>query len=255
MLHLFSRIKNSRRGIRFLTVILTVAALFCSPSVNVFAMSENHAKMYDYIAEEISQNHVSQVDISRFHIHSEVLSYEEAYSRSYQTQLEFRHPELYYVQIKTGSWNPYTEEESTMTVRYLMSEKEIRSSTQKYNRILDGILAKAEKEKSLRKQVAVVNREICRICSYDQTGGSPHDNDAYGCLVKRKAVCSGYALAAAACFNRLGIENSFVYSYKKNHVWNKVKIGGKWYQVDICWNDRGKTASTEYLLKSHLANH
>lgn len=218
-------------------------------------MTADQAKMYDCIADEIEKNHATEVDIRRFHVRSQTAAYETACSRSYQMQLSFRHPELFYARIRAGSWNPYTGEDTSMTVTYLTSRAKIKAMTRQYDRALNKIVTKAEKEKTKKKQVAVVNEEICRICSYDSSGKSAHHADAYGCLVEKKALCTGYALGAAACFRKLGIENSFVYSAKKNHIWNKVKIGGRWYQVDVCWNDRGKNASTEYLLKTHLKGH
>lgn len=239
----------------FLFLLIFVTVMTVSAPQTAFAMSENRELMYDYIAKEIKQHHAAKVDIEKFHIKTQMIADDQSYRLSYQTQLEFRHPELFYVQIDTCSWKPYTNEECTMGVTYLASQPRIRTMNRKYRKALNRIVAKAKKETSGKKQVTVVNREICRLCAYDSTGKHSHSTDAYGCLVNKKANCSGYALGAAACYNKLGIRNSFVYSYTKNHVWNKVKIGGKWYQVDTCWNDMGKTASSRYLLKTHLAGH
>ena len=92
--------------------------------------------------------------------------------------------------------------------------------------------------------LADVNDQLCKICSYGSTRNSKAYT-AYGCLVKHKAVCSGYTDAFAAIMTELGIKND--YGHSPNHVWNKVKIGKKWYHVDVTWNDT--THSGRYLLK------
>lgn len=63
--------------------------------------------------------------------------------------------------------------------------------------------------------------------------------NAYGALVDKKAVCSGYARAAKMLLNRVGIESRLVSgnSGGSGHMWNQVKINQQWYNLDITWND------------------
>ena len=44
-------------------------------------------------------------------------------------------------------------------------------------------------------------------------------------------VCILYSL------NNVNIENRMVVSNNMNHAWNMLKIGGKWYHVDVTWDD------------------
>lgn len=60
---------------------------------------------------------------------------------------------------------------------------------------------------------------------------------SYGCLVNGSAVCEGYAEAFTLIMNRLGIESGICTG--SNHAWNYVNIGGKYYWVDITWDDMG----------------
>lgn len=61
--------------------------------------------------------------------------------------------------------------------------------------------------------------------------------NAYNALVEKKAVCQGYTLAYAALLEKAGISFDFCTSNPMNHIWNYVKIGGKWYHVDVTWDD------------------
>ena len=65
----------------------------------------------------------------------------------------------------------------------------------------------------------------------------------YGVLVNGVGVCQGYAEAAKLLFDKSGIESYIVFGEASSggssggHAWNIVKIGGKYYQLDVTWDD------------------
>lgn len=59
----------------------------------------------------------------------------------------------------------------------------------------------------------------------------------YSILVNGTGVCGSYALAYRAVLNAAGMECLYLSSSQMNHAWNLVKIDGKWYHVDCCWDD------------------
>ena len=69
-------------------------------------------------------------------------------------------------------------------------------------------------------------------------------------------VCNGYAMATFYLCNKAGVETRFIRGIggndtKVNHAWNAVKIDGKWYNIDVTWDDKGGFGiSYEYFLKS-----
>lgn len=73
----------------------------------------------------------------------------------------------------------------------------------------------------------------------DYINGSLGGNvyNIYGALQEGKAVCQGYAYAYYILLNNVNIENRMVVSNNMNHAWNMLKIGGKWYHVDVTWDD------------------
>lgn len=78
-----------------------------------------------------------------------------------------------------------------------------------------------------------------------------------GALVHKKAVCEGYSSAYRMMLNLLGIETQMVISgvlpeSSIAHVWNRVKIEGQWYNVDVTWDDVPKFPFTfgRYFLTS-----
>lgn len=78
--------------------------------------------------------------------------------------------------------------------------------------------------------------------------------NSYNALVEQSAVCQGYTLAYAELLKKAGIPFDFCASTAMNHIWNYVQIEGKWYHVDVTWDDptRDKIGyvSHEYFLNS-----
>lgn len=67
----------------------------------------------------------------------------------------------------------------------------------------------------------------------------------FGCLKKRKSICTGIAFAFERFLTELNTENSLAIGYDEtdnkngnklinfNHVWNRLKLGTRWFNVDI----------------------
>ncbi|MBR1691947.1 MAG: leucine-rich repeat protein, partial [Lachnospiraceae bacterium] len=107
----------------------------------------------------------------------------------------------------------------------------------------------------------VIHDWLAVHCEYDyanlQTKTVPDDSyNLYGALVKKIAVCEGYARAYQYILReKLGIGCYYMSSESMNHAWNAVLIGGKYYHVDVTWddpvNDRiGRVKHTYFLLSN-----
>jgi hypothetical protein len=65
--------------------------------------------------------------------------------------------------------------------------------------------------------------------------GNYESNTAYGLFKNKLSICSGYADAYALLLDKLNIDNFKVAS--DTHVWNVVYIDGKYYHIDVTWDD------------------
>ncbi len=84
-------------------------------------------------------------------------------------------------------------------------------------------------------------------CRYTSSGSSPYS--AKSALLEGKAVCQGYYGAYKLLLDAVGIENG--YGQSDNHIWNKVKIDGQWYNVDPTWGGQEVWCTQHaYFLKS-----
>lgn len=70
---------------------------------------------------------------------------------------------------------------------------------------------------------------------------------AYGILALGVGVCEGYAMAFSDLMTRLGIPVVKLTSSAMNHAWNMVKLDGKWYHVDVTWDDPVSPAKNGWI--------
>lgn len=62
-----------------------------------------------------------------------------------------------------------------------------------------------------------------------------NSNTAYGVIFEGYGICSGYSDTMSIFLNHFNIPNFKVTS--ENHVWNAVYLDGKWYHLDLTWDD------------------
>ncbi|MFA5602220.1 MAG: transglutaminase domain-containing protein [Bacilli bacterium] len=91
-----------------------------------------------------------------------------------------------------------------------------------------------------REKVKAIHDYIINNTKYDskytKTGKSNYSsNNAYGALIEGFAICGGYADAMALFLEIFDIKNYKIAS--NTHIWNYVKLDGKWYHLDLTWDD------------------
>lgn len=104
------------------------------------------------------------------------------------------------------------------------------------------------------EKVKKIHDYIINLASYDTSGKK---SSAYNLLFDKSAVCEGYALVAYRLFMEAGLPSRII-SGRGNgepHAWNIVKVDGKWYNIDVTWDDpvnsKGKQILRyDYFLKS-----
>lgn len=120
------------------------------------------------------------------------------------------------------------------------------------------------KDMTRYEKVKAVHNWMIRNVKYDyyrlKQGYIPRvSHTAKGALVKKVAVCDGYAHAFQMIMKKLKIPCRFVVGSSEGvgHAWNMVKLGGKWYHVDVTFDDpiiNGRNTNTTpyytYFMKS-----
>ena len=106
-------------------------------------------------------------------------------------------------------------------------------------KIANKIVEKALKESTPYNQLKVIHDELCDLAEY---GGTSSMTDLF---MNGEGLCGAYAdaftylcqLAGYDCITINGRANNTIKT--DEHGWNIVKIEGKWYYVDVSWDDGG----------------
>ncbi len=81
---------------------------------------------------------------------------------------------------------------------------------------------------------------LCESVDYNYKQKEYSIYNAWGVLMNGTAVCQGYAETFMLLCNRYGIECVLISgkdSSGEPHMWNQVKMGGKWYNIDVTFDD------------------
>ncbi len=117
------------------------------------------------------------------------------------------------------------------------------------NTEIDKVVALAKAYSNPFDQAVFVHDYLIHHAEYDHdslaearktvhAASSEYIYSAYGCLVNKKTVCSGYAEAFQMIMNKLGVNTTVVVGDAGGaHEWNMIEIEGESYYIDITWDD------------------
>ena len=190
-------------------------------------------KLYNQISDNIDSEYepsfYAEGNLSEYQITQAVEAYKNDHPEVFWLKSYYEYENFDY---ETGIWLTYT-----------MSGDKLVTAKKKFNTAVDTISQSVPYGTECEREEYIHNY-IINNCDYDEEAAENDDvqdneNDAYGALVDGKAVCEGYSKAFQIlcnkadidCIQLMGIVDS------DNHVWNCVKIGGDWYQIDVTWDD------------------
>ena len=190
-------------------------------------------KLYNQISDNIDSEYepsfYAEGNLSEYQITQAVEAYKNDHPEVFWLKSYYEYENFDY---ETGIWLTYT-----------MSGDKLVTAKKKFNTAVDTI-SKSVPYGTECEREEYIHNYIINNCDYDEEaaeseGVQGNENDAYGVFVDGKAVCEGYSKAFQIlcnkadidCIQLMGIVDS------DNHVWNCVKIGGDWYQIDVTWDD------------------
>jgi transglutaminase-like putative cysteine protease len=180
---------------------------------------------------------------------------EVAKVRDYFYKASFQNP---YILDENGFSLNGTGNDTVLKVNYLKGDISYRTRQKavkkEVNRVLKEIMKPGmtdfEKEKAINDymvdNVRYPKVNVGSQNSVNQLGDeSPDLFNPYGALVDKVAVCEGYAQAFKLLCNKAGLECIVVTGSMNGvgHGWNKVKLGGVWYNIDVTINATGMNYS------------
>lgn len=110
--------------------------------------------------------------------------------------------------------------------------------------VIDSVITEdmtdVEKEKAIHDYLCI-NMDYDIPAVDDESKADPDADNPYGMLVGHYGICSGYASTFKLFMDCFDIECIIVEGkangLEEDHAWNKIHIDGKWYNVDVTWDD------------------
>lgn len=160
-------------------------------------------------------------------------------------RIEDSYPDIFW--INGYSLGTYGSERSDCEVYVIVLNDipadQLRTMHQQLLDKADSIITQIPPDYDDYQKVLYVHDYLIKNCKYCSEGASSETNGtwgtAYGCLIEESAVCQGYSEAFLLLMNRMGIDAGVCTgkSTRGGHAWNYVKIDGKYYWLDITWDD------------------
>ena len=222
---------------------------------DILDKSSDPAGLREYLINQFA-SYTSRFDISDFKIPDT-----EENKQALKNYIWHDMPEAFQVYGLGVAGNNYI---STITVTYLCSEDEYTKMNSEMQNAASILLQGIEDNDSLTdvEKALLLHDRLIVWTEYDYSnylsGSLPQESyTAYGALVKKVSVCSGYTEAYMYLLNRVGIKNSYCSSDKLNHAWNIVYINGIPYHVDVTFDDKvwdvtGRVYHENFLVSSEL---
>ena len=152
----------------------------------------------------------------------------------------YDHPELFWMEPRFRY--TYGRHYMVVTVKltYNGLADDLPMAKREFEAKANEILSEVQKDysKGLLYQEAKLHDILCAVSTYDSN--AEYDQSAYSCIVNGKTVCSGYARAFQYLMHQMGTPVYYVVGKTYDggeHAWNLIRINGKFYNVDVTWDD------------------
>lgn len=170
----------------------------------------------------------------------------------------WNNPEIFYiakkVRYKESRFDDGTVRYAILAgIPYAVQSQSLQSCRQKLEEEVSKALAYAGKESEPERIALRLHDYIVQTCEYDLAAAEKQDGSvaartAYSVLVRHKAVCEGYTMAYRYLLNAVRIQSEEIVSDAMDHCWNYVNIRGRWYHVDVTFDDPVFVGNRENLL-------
>lgn len=200
-----------------------------------FHISDKRKQLYRRLYN-CAKNNIEECDVSDLKVTSQDLYV--AY-----WALDYENPQF----LELGSGYEYTmlnpnvtNKLKTVKINYGRSSDEVGQAD--FEARAETILAEARTQESDYEKLKYIHDWLVENTVYSATGAA-YESEADGPIVYGRALCEGYSKAFMYLAQSLGFPCicSVGTAHLENHMWNMVKLGGRWYNVDVTWDDPTRT--------------
>lgn len=159
---------------------------------------------------------------------------------AYQT-LYLDEVRLYYIDtVMEYVTDRSTDYITDMNISYIYTGTQVENMNAEMAKAEAEILSGVTPSMSEYETVKYIHDALIQRCTYTLDGSDI--TSPYGAMVRGTAQCQGYSRAFSYLCNLCGIETDIVLGVaNEEHMWNMAKINGKWYHIDLTWDDPDRT--------------
>ena len=123
-------------------------------------------------------------------------------------------------------------------IRHTYSKSEIATINDEVDKIINEVITN---NMAVKEQIKAIHDYIINNTEYDTLKSDNikdttyKSNTAYGVLVEKYGICSGYSDTMKIFLDKLNIINYKISN--DQHIWNLVYLDGTWYHLDLTWDD------------------
>ncbi len=208
------------------------AAVQSDPSY--ISYGEGSYEGYDEVIEVIGEAllaHESEIDVSQYNIPLNSADI-------YYTVLA-KYPELFYV--KNGMSYNYYSNQGTKYIYSLFPKYDIEKDEsdamleefyEEADHYLNQINDKLSRYDDDFSKAVLLHDELALDATYQLNNTS-----SYTMMVNKYGLCENYSRVYAYLLGQVGIKSEIIDCEAINHEWLKVCLNGKYYNVDVTWDD------------------
>lgn len=151
----------------------------------------------------------------------------------------YDHPEIFWVK---NSYEYLTFENDnkifSINLKYIDTMENMEFMKEQFDNTVNSIVNDALNYGSDIEKEKYVHDTLANMIIYDEN--SKDDQSAYGALVNKRAVCTGYAKAFQIIMMKLNMPTFLIVGVADNesHAWNLILLNGDYYNVDVTWDDQ-----------------
>ncbi|MBR5156542.1 MAG: hypothetical protein IKW59_02120 [Clostridia bacterium] len=190
------------------------------------------------------QNLDEKIDVEDFNIYTDDI---DAFADKY-LQILYKNPLLYYVE-NGFRYAYYSDGKIAYIVpSYTETNKTVINNTiAEIEKATDEVLWHIHGNMSDFDKIMTVHDYMTLNYEYDQS----LKNHSITIMTTKTGVCESYARAFYHVMKKLGINCGYVTSVPMKHAWNIIELDGKWYHIDLTWDDPTLQKSDAYAQTNH----
>jgi len=134
----------------------------------------------------------------------------------------------------TGSGSVLSGTASIDVLREYQSGSARQAAKETFRNTIQSLLAQTTSASTLVEKEKIIHDALAKRLTWDGSDSQSKQSSASS-LIGDTTVCAGYSAAFSVLMNALGAPTISITS--SSHEWNEIYLGGKWYNVDVTYDD------------------